>query len=219
MSPIQIITHLRSGTMLSWELLGRNFVGVPTYGGSLKLSHTHMVPEDAKVKLHKWYDRLKSTGLPTIYILRDGRDVLVSQFHFLAKLNVDFKGFIRGKGNPESIGPRRKPNLYPWIQERTRREPIRTWMLHSTWIEEDWVDVYRFEWIRKNQRDFILQLRDRYNLKMKYSEPQLVKKLVGIVPRKGIEGDWKNYFDKEDLEYYWSIAGERMVKLGYERLR
>lgn len=235
MSTIQTITYPRSGTMFTWGLLGMNFVGVPTWGGSLKANHTHMAPVDAKSqKLHQlfflreqltdadkqttWYNRLNN-GKPTIYILRDGRDVLVSQFHFLAELRTDFKGFIRGKGNPTSIGPRRKPNIYPCIQERMRRDPVRAWMQHSTWIEEDWVDVYRFEWIRKNQGDFILQLRDRYGLEMKHREPQLIKKLVGLKPRKGIEGDWKNHFDEEDLEYYWNIAGERMVELGYERLR
>ncbi len=232
-SAIQTITHPRSGTLFSWELLGANFVGVPVGGGTLRPHHTHMVPEDAKgYKLHgsfflkrqltsveretTWYDRLNN-GKPTLYILRDGRDVLVSQFHFMKKLRTNFKGFLRGKSYPKSVGV--GAEIYPLIQERIRHDPVRAWMQHSTWIEEDWVDTYRFEWIRKNQGDFILQLRDKYGLEMEHKEPQLIKKLVGLRPRKGIEGDWKNHFDEEDLEYYWNIAGERMMELRYERLR
>ena len=174
MSSIQTITHPRSGTLFSWELLGANFVGVPVGGGTIRSHHTHMVPEDAKeYKLHRsfftrqlteaekqttWYGRLNN-GKPTLYILRDGRDVLVSQFHFITKLCTDFKGFLRGKSHPRSNGIGAK--VYPLIQERIRRNPVRAWMLHSTWIEEDWVDMYRFERIRKNQKAFVLQLKDK----------------------------------------------------------
>lgn len=220
MSPIQTITTLRAGTMLSWELLGLNFVGVPTGVGSIRQHHTHMIIEDAKT--YHWYDKLKGGRKPTIYILRDVRDVLTSQFHFMVGLDTDFQGFLRGKANPRSMisrggnGPIFTPShLYPCIQERIRPHPIQAWAKHSKWIDEDWVDVYKFEDIVKDQAQFVIWLVEKYNLKLNKSAIQTVDKLVGVKPRKGIVGDWKEHFTDNDLEYLWNIAGDRMVELGY----
>ena len=35
--------------------------------------------------------------------------------------------------------------------------------------------------------------------------------------RKGIAGDWKNYFTERDKEIYKEEAGELLIRLGYER--
>ena len=37
--------------------------------------------------------------------------------------------------------------------------------------------------------------------------------------RKGIAGDWKNYFNKEARELFDFYAGAQLVKLGYEKDR
>ena len=39
---------------------------------------------------------------------------------------------------------------------------------------------------------------------------------INSFQRKGIVGDWKNYFDKEDQLIFESIAGDQLAKLGYE---
>jgi len=215
MSPIQTITHLRSGTMFSWEILGLNFVGVPTGKRSIRPHHTHLNIKDAKE--HGWYDKLKNTGKPTIYIIRDGRDVLASQFHFLKSLKTDFQGFLRGEGSMP--GPKDYPgNPFPSIQRRIRENPVRAWIDHFMWIGEHWVSSsFKYEWIRENQEEFVLLLKEKYGLVMLYDKPQTVTKLVGIKPRKGITGDWKNHFTIEDLEYFWDIAGPVMEMLGYEK--
>lgn len=218
MSPIQTITTLRAGTMFSWEILGRNFVDVPTGTGSIRPHHTHMAIEDAME--HGWYQTLRRSGKPTIYIVRDIRDVLVSQFYFMVALNTDFHGFLHGRANPVSTietGPT-PPELYPCIQGRIRPRPIQAWLEHTQWIHEGWVDFYKFEDIKRNQKAFVEYLARRYNLKRKSSRMQYVKELVGVKPRKGIVGDWKGLLSEADHDYLWSIAGSRMEELGYERL-
>ena len=37
--------------------------------------------------------------------------------------------------------------------------------------------------------------------------------------RKGIVGDWKNYFNKEAREIFNHYAGDQLIKLGYEKDR
>ena len=36
------------------------------------------------------------------------------------------------------------------------------------------------------------------------------------IQRKGIVGDWKNHFKKADLKHFNSLAGDLMIRLGYE---
>jgi hypothetical protein len=221
MSPIQTITTLRAGTMFTWELLGLNFVGVPTGVGSIKPHHTHMRIDDA-IK-HGWYRTLYEAQKPTVYILRDIRDVLVSQFYFMVDLQTDFHGFLHGRANPRSMissedGPVPTPSdLYPVIQERIREAPIHAWVEHTQWIHEGWVDFYKYEDIVECQEAFISYLKRRYNLKLYSSKVEKVERLVGIKPRKGIVGDWKNHFTDSDLDYVWHIAGSRMEEFGYKR--
>jgi len=222
MSPVQIITNLRAGTMFTWRLLGLNLVGVPTGSGSLKPHHTHMRIDDAV--RHGWYRTLYEAQKPTIYIVRDIRDVLVSQFHFMEALMTDFHGFLHGKANPRSMIKRGKniipapPSLYPVIQERIREAPIHAWVEHTQWIHEGWVDFYKYEDIVECQEAFISYLVRRYKLKPYPGRLRTVDKLVGIKPRKGVVGGWKDYFDDHNLNYLWNIAGTRMEELGYEKL-
>ena len=218
MSFIQTITHLRAGTMFSWELLGLNIKGVPTGTGSIKPYHTHMMIEDAV--RHGWYRRLRETNKPTIYIVRDIRDVLVSQYHFMVALKTNFHGFLHGAANPRSMidtGPT-PPRLYPIIQERIRHNPIDAWVKHTQWIHEGWVDFYKYEDIVANQEGFIEYLVGRYNLKLRSNRIKTVKKLVGIKPRRGIAGGWKDFLLENEHDYIWRFAGTRMEELGYERL-
>jgi len=204
--------------MFSWELLGLNFKGVPTGTGSIKPHHTHMTIEDAIE--YGWYQRLRRTNKPTIYIVRDVRDVLISQYHFMVELNTNFRGFLHGAANPRSMietGPT-PPRLYPIIQERIRKRPIEAWVRHTQWIHEGWIDFYKYEDIVADQEAFITYLSRRYNLKLRSNKIKTVKKLVGIKPRRGVAGAWKDFLLENEHDYIWRRAGVRMEELGYERL-
>jgi hypothetical protein len=206
--------------MFSWEILGTNLKGVPTGRGSIRPYHTHMTINDAKE--YGWYRKLRESNKPTIYIVRDIRGVLVSQFYFMVDLQTDLHGFIHGKANPRSMirrgeGPIPTPaELYPCIQERIRKDPIRAWIEHTKWIDEKWVDFYRFEDIVEDQLAFIEYIKENHNVRP-IRELRTIDELVGIKPRKGIIGDWANHISDEDLKYIWSIAGDRMEELGYGR--
>lgn len=213
MSPIQIVSYVRSGTMLSWELFGLNFKGVPRGKGTIRPFHTHMIIRDAKQ--HGLYDKLKSSGKPTVYILRDCRDMLVSTYRAMIKnkkTKASFSEFLRGNSG---FKPSKKQ--YPIVGVRIARDPITNWIEHTKWMDEDWIDVYKYEYIKDNHKDFIILLRDMYGLELKNDQVIEVKKPVGVLPNEGVSDTWKSYFDDEDIEYFWSIAKNKMTELGYER--
>lgn len=211
-SPIQIITNVRVGTMFVWELFGQNFVNVPQGPRSIKPYHTHLTITLAKK--HGWYNALKGTEKPTIYVLRDGRDQLVSAYKrakLKGKIGGDFRDYIRGE-----CEVLKSYTEYKEMAKKIRTDPVNLWVEHTDWIQEDWVDVYKFEDIRNDQTGFVQYLVDKYGLELKHPEIQMVNKLVGKDPNKGIAGGWKDYFDKDDLDYFWNIAGDKMKELGYE---
>ncbi len=58
----------------------------------------------------------------------------------------------------------------------------------------------------------------------KYSFDQIANRKPGqenrySFVRKGIAGDWKNYFNKESREIFNYYAGDQLIKLGYEKDR
>jgi hypothetical protein len=205
--PIQLITHIRSGTMMTWELFGLNFKGLPTGPRSIKPYHTHQDLYEAKQSGR--YFELKNTNLPTIYIVRDGRDCLVSAYNY-AKEKNKYKDKIN--------------NFHQFLIGQTLRtpdtkiftNPIRGWIDHTQWINEDWIDTYKYEYIKDNQKEFIKTLADKYNIEL-YGEIKSLPGLVGKGPRKGISGVWKDYFSEDDYNYFWSVGGKRMIELGYEK--
>ncbi len=212
-SPIQLISYVRSGTMLTWELFGLNFKGVPQGKGSIKPFHTHMIIKDAKK--YGFYDKLKNTGKPTVYVLRDCRDMLVSTHRVMIKnrKTIDsFSEFLRGNSG---FKPSKKK--YPIVGIRIASEPIKNWIEHLKWMEEDWLDVYKYEYIKDNQEEFIKDIIDKYNLELKNKNIICVNKPVGVLPGKGLAGGWKDCFSQKDLNYFWDIVGEKMTELGYNK--
>ncbi len=84
----------------------------------------------------------------------------------------------------------------------------------------EWADVLftiRFEDLKMNLEKVMKNFGNNFNCKLIVDKVKTVDKLVGHITRKGIIGDWKNHFTDEDLNYFWSRAGEGMKKLGYTK--
>jgi hypothetical protein len=130
---------------------------------------------------------------PWISIVRDGRDVMVSQYHYDINMKHispgSFKDYLTGQA--EWHGWDKLPT---WYTQELREDPIKDWVSHvSGWLTVI-PDPIKYE--------------DLIN-----KGPEMP--LLGLFPRKGIIGDYKNYFDSDDLKRFDDLAGCLMVNLGY----
>jgi hypothetical protein len=203
----KIFSHIRSGTEWFIKILETNL-------------HEEVRVKKAGHRLveNEWL-RFEPIKTNNIYIVRDGRDTLVSSYKYwvnggsprfkigdaIEKHNVSFSQFLRGET--------------PWnggkelIHYNHVLDPVCHWVNHTRWIY--YAYYVRYEDLKNNFREAINTVSREFNTPLIHADPKPVDKLVGVKPRKGIVGDWKNYFNEKDLEYFWKKAGHRMVELGY----
>ena len=173
-----------------------------------------------------------------LLVWRDGRDVLISQyFHSL---------FENEKGNSRLVAKCRadlgftdyddvRSNLKAFMEYvyECKRHPRMSWSdFVDRWVDrKDYVHV-RYEDMRMNPIDelcrIVRELSSRdidYNKACSIIDAYSFEKVSGRKAgeenkssflRKGIVGDWKNYFNQEARERFFYYAGDALIKLGYE---
>ena len=210
-----VYSHRRSGTHLLIEHIYHCF--------GIKPKKFHLEPNEKQKNNNR-----------VIYIVRDGRDVLNSCFHWWNDSGesrvcfikdtfnqLSFSQYLRGVEIPTYREKRdfvgQPTNVHPIeMQTGLFRDPIQYWIDHIThgiYVKQyPWV---RFENLVNNPERVMHVLSDVLNLKMA-RPPHRIDKLVGFHPRKGKIGDHKNLFTQDDLDYFEQRAGDLMTKLGYE---
>lgn len=194
-----------------------------------------------------------SHGLPdprlprTVYVVRDGRDVMVSLYFYEVRLASSdlnpraahmrqerFKRVLGPKADLQNI----RANL-PRFLEAEMESPA--WM-HSTWKEhvEAWLAVgpdracmVRYEDLLlsvetaltpvleqltglQTNAEYLRLAADRFDFeRQSKSSNELVQRSPAL--RKGISGDWKNFFTPESEEIFDDRAGGILEVLGYPR--
>ncbi len=161
-----------------------------------------------------------------IYVYRDGRDVLVSLYHYMRGFRNDlprFSDFIRME------------NDFDCYYSSVNR--IEYWKEHVVgWISKSDLDVITvsYEQLHSDYEGTIRKLSDFLSLPLKSNSIDRIElKKYGIFrralrrllptiarssaisPRKGVVGDWKNYFSERDLELFERTAGDLMKELAY----
>ncbi len=160
---------------------------------------------------------------PGIHIIRDGRDVMVSSFHWwkLQKgskdrfRNATFQDYIYGRTSlPKRIYKKSYKRHIP--EDEMFTDPIGYWAAHvDGWHNK--IYTIKFEDLKSSAIETLNIISKELKLERKLNKIKAVKNLVGHAPRKGVVGDYKNYFKKKDEEYFWQKAGEVMEKYGYKR--
>ncbi len=166
-----------------------------------------------------------------IYVYRDCKDVMVSLYHFLRNggglyhnagiryAQVDFSQFIRMTN--DYINPIRRP--YEFDSNR-----VRYWQYHvSRWKKQNDVFFISYEDLAQDWDEVMQRLCDAFSppmikksnlirptiekkknlmqrikskiIKSKKADSQLRSSAVN--PRKGVAGEWKNYFSEDDLQF------------------
>ena len=170
-----------------------------------------------------------------VYLVRDGRDVMVSYYFFQ---NTYF--------NPRNFPPLKRflfqarqllatnsKDKFPQQDFASfLRQYTDKWLTHiSAWLERKPTAIIRYEDLKTNPHETLNRLFNQLNIQVDpeiidralhtFDFKQLAKRKEGEEDRKsffrkGIVGDWQNHFSPSDLEYFQQKATTVMKQLGYE---
>ncbi len=176
------------------------------------------------------------------YLTRDGRDVIVSfYFHFNRPTdspNYSDKDVYMRKMRT-ILGPGADPNdvhaNLPRFIEYIFENPIackQNWRDHNrSWLRQDGVCPVKYEDLRENCESTLAGLIECLGRPVDSQrvrdavEHFSMQRMTGRAPgeedkesfiRKGIVGDWKNYFTQESARLFNELAGDMLIELGYE---
>lgn len=178
------------------------------------------------------------TQKKTIVLIRDGRDIMVSAyFHFLFQNNKKPKGMIdhwRSVMNFKNVEDVEQ-NLPKFIDKFSREFTIGgkkvSWSDHVTSYDYNnpQVILCRYEDLITKPAETLRNISEQYNITRKCKIEEVVKKnsfeyITGRrageedrnqFHRKGIVGDWKNYFNEHSLDIFYMYHGRALKNLGY----
>jgi hypothetical protein len=165
-----------------------------------------------------------------VYVYRDGRDVMVSLYHYMRHYdpnirNVSFSDFIR------------MPNKFDSpTSTQLGSGRVEYWRSHvEGWLEQPGVQAISYEQLYGAYEVTIKRLADRLDMELGTSlqpvRPAVTRlhraalraatllgydrRSTAILPRKGVIGEWKQHFSEEDIEFFGRRAGRLLMELGY----
>jgi len=226
-----IASHRRSGTHFLMQSL------LMTFGKRFPLIKTHglageLLAQQARIEYINGEAPLppgQYVPQPILYIVRDVRDCLTSNYHWW-RTSMESKcggirphfgdvtpaAYIRGEVTLKAV-PTPNPGCSV-TQEHLAlgifTDPAGFWAAHvMSFLNHD-LPVIRYEDLLRFPRKTLLQVADRFELRRPWF-PRAPRRLVGHDPRKGVIGDYRSLFDAESLQIIWDKAGSVMERLGY----
>lgn len=241
---VLIVEYPKSGGTWLGQLIS-NYLKIPFPRNTLpkfkrSLYHSHYLPK---------YRILKNRNI--IYLVRDGRDVIVSLYYHQLLWNE------KNKLSPKDVKYHRskvpfddfenvKKNMAAFIKYTFNDKPSK--LQHFTYMG-NWYD-YNKSWLEKlkthdniyllKYEDLLISPNDTlermfsgfFQIKMdeellnqiinKFSFENQTKRKKGEEDnnsflRKGIQGDWKNYFGDEEKKLYKKYTKTLLIDLNYEK--
>ncbi len=178
---------------------------------------------------------LDSVRKRTIYLIRDGRDTMVSRYFHIANAGGIAKIALERELGTAITADRAKENMAGFIRfmtssniaSRDYRSHILEWKKHRdkyiTMRYEDMLADTTSELARAVEslthktpdNDMIrraVQQHDFTRLTKRKKGEEDHKSFI----RKGVSGDWRNYFTAESAHVFDEYAGDLLLELGYE---
>lgn len=151
-----------------------------------------------------------------IHLLRDGRDVIVSKYFYEKDFSVQ-NGLIKSFDTPFDTYV--KNIALEW------KNFVKTWFHSGT-------PIIKYENLLESTKEVLVKTLEILNINAVYkkideaiednTKNRFSKKLDNICKsntfvRKGVSGDWKNYFTEDNKNTFKEAAGDLLVELGYEK--
>lgn len=177
-----------------------------------------------------------------VCVLRDGRDILVSFYHhmyFGSKLQPSFAAPTWRRKAPFDNFEDVRENMPAYIEYMFTDYANEGRHFHwKTFVDSYWgrdILFVRYEDLLTQPVDELARVTEHLKgapvdrqriaeIVRKYSFENQAKRKRGSENkksflRKGISGDWKNYFSQEACEVFDRYAGDTLIKTGYEKDR
>lgn len=166
---------------------------------------------------------------PTIYVHRDGRDVMVSLYYYMRSIsetvrNQPFSRFLRGESALAGMNTGMSRPGY-WAHH------VQSWLQQDNLLAISYDDLEaNYETALRRMADFLnvqlnpaLQPLTRAGPQQKPPAFERLRNRLGIRrrgaqtsgPRLGMSGEWRNVFDKRDEDFFMREAGDAMRQTGY----
>jgi len=194
---------------------------------------SNIVPGEV-VSAHLFYDSMYQTEMDKkqcvhFFIYRDPRDVVVSEAHYLTfmnrwhRLHPYFKALSSNEDRImfSIIGASDEafPYFYSNVADRFKR--------YEGWLQREDVFCLKFEeLISEKREELISQMVEFYGMRVEREidrDKIVVKALQNINPQKshtfreGKPGAWRQVFKVQHKEQMKAVAGELLIRLGYEK--
>jgi len=178
------------------------------------------VPFPRWIKTHHTY---KPSYPKIIYLIRDGRDVAVSFYHWSDPNRIEpFEKFLKRRILAKEINPT------PWGEWHSHvigylDQPKSSDMLivhYEALVDSPVSELQRiseFVGLRRSKEAIEIAIeRSSFNVQQSdFQDYQPFKnKRVGVG---GVPGKWVEFFTDELHDYFWRVAGDAMNRAGYER--
>ncbi|MFV0337007.1 MAG: sulfotransferase domain-containing protein [Chthoniobacterales bacterium] len=227
--PFYVISHERSGTHFAINTLFRNtyirqefsYVGDwigPYNNPATRNQHLKKFYENWTVRLHQGGIIKSHCDRETfqkyfpkeriVYVLRDPRDTLVSFYHYLNsnKLYETNPGLDDHRCTSFSEFLRRPASDYlrlGFYQNPDFDNVVGRWASHvEGWMNTPGVCVLRYEDLKTHFRSCVWRACRQIGILPRWNQASVsLGDGSSILPRKGITGDWKNFFSESDENF------------------
>ena len=166
----------------------------------------------------------------TLFVMRDPRDTVVSWYfsarysHAVLEPIPEMRLALEGQDLQAGL-----KYIIDKLEEYGSFAAQRSWLAASA---DSKVHIFRYEDLAQDNRAFLRRLLeylqvslpsrafgalyDRHNFKRLALGREQGKQDIHSHYRKGIVGDWQNYFDEEVTRHFRSVTGDTLELLGYE---
>jgi hypothetical protein len=199
---------------------GQETLAALAAAGRRPIIKTHVLPDfsnAASADLKPLYSAALDAA-DRLYVVRDGRDVMVSFYRFRTKFAGETKAFSEFLRTPSRPGGMTPPQF---------------WAYHAqTWRDAPSVLSIRFEEALSDFANVLSRLASEFHLtrnrrparpiKMTRSRfLRQVQRVFGaqrssaVLPGQGTAGQWRSFFSDADRDFFRAEAGDALEALGY----